>query len=365
MVTIFYSSFMLQLLSTAEQGANERHPFDIGFIQTEEKNNISIEELYHIIDTTDHPITEHYMIETFDYFEPHSGYDLDYRYTFVPIKEFNKLHTGQLHIPEGHYIYFINQNAEYAFGNSDYENGIAINTSQNPITLSLEKTINGQLFNNLNYHNFDFIILNDADYELIKNTVEVYDAKIHLLNVTDWKRTTIAVQGLIEKLQSKNTVTEPLFERIEFTSEQELLMPSAKVEDYTYNRQGAGLLLFLSTFLGVLFFFATFMILFLRLYSDIDQEKKRVNKLYKIGVTKVEISKLVSRELQILFISAPIVGILIAFVYLTIFFKDVGGLTHSILVSFSIISGLYLFLQLIYYFYARTRFYNEITDELV
>lgn len=127
------------------------------------------------------------------------------------------------------------------------------------------------------------------------------------------------------------------------------------------NKIDGGLIFFVSTFLSILFFFATFILVYLNLFTDIEKEKVKYQKLYKIGITEKEVKKMVTKELRILFFLAPIIGIILSSIYIITIVQDSGGVMSRpiLIVNFLTIGGLYLLLQTIYYFFAARKFLNE------
>lgn len=191
MVTIFYSTLTLNFYSSAEKIAKEL-PFDVAFVQTETKNNIPLDELSETFNNNNHVILEHHLIETFDYFELHSQWDFMYRYTFMPVESFNTLSKTQLHISEGHYIYLISSTASEV--NRDYTEGLNFNNGKENISLALQDIVIEPIFDyRFLYYEPDIILLNEKDYEMLSGFLDVYTAKVHWLEIADWKQSAEAV----------------------------------------------------------------------------------------------------------------------------------------------------------------------------
>ncbi|WP_078550139.1 hypothetical protein [Litchfieldia alkalitelluris] len=121
------------------------------------------------------------------------------------------------------------------------------------------------------------------------------------------------------------------------------------------------MLFFVITFLSIVFFFGTFILLYLNLFSDIDKERAKDKKLYKIGITGEEIKKMIASELKVLFFVPTIIGTILAYLYIT----DVGGImvNPDLLINFAVISGIYFFIQIGYYIYAKRKMWHLILLE--
>jgi len=181
--------------------------------------------------------------------------------------------------------------------------------------------------------------------------------------VEDWKESEAAVAELEQILLEHNQST-PLFNNVHYSyhTEEELFKPSSRIADYNYQRNSSGIMFFVSTFISVLFFFGSFILLYLNVFSNIEQDKEKYRKLYKIGITKKEIQRLIAGELKVLFFFAPLLGTAVAFHYIVVFAKDAGGIMQnpSFFLHFHTIAGIYLVIQTGYYFYAKRKMMRQL-----
>ncbi|UOE95765.1 ABC transporter permease [Alkalihalobacillus sp. LMS39] len=361
MVTIFYSTLMLFFFSSAEETALQQ-PFDIAFVQTEQKNQIDDAVLYDIVDQPEHRLQQHETLDVFEFYEILPGWVYEYRFVIMKVDDFNEVAENKVEVKEGEFVSLINSNFEYS---TPLENGLTIPMDNATVSLTYTGSVNQQVFNHLPYFDQEFIIVHENDYTNLSSSIEGYRSTIHLFTVTDWKQTALAVETLNETLQRLNELTGPLDEKMTGGSvyEEELMTPMTRIDQYQEQKTAAGLLFFISTFLSVLFFFGTFILLYLNIFTDIEVEKQKYQKLYKIGITRKEMKKMISKELRMLFFVAPIVGIGLGFVYIATLAKDGGGriLENPILLhNFFIIGSMYLLLQIIYYVLARQKYMNEV-----
>ncbi|WP_417898159.1 FtsX-like permease family protein [Bacillus haimaensis] len=360
MVTIFYTTLLLFIYSATEKQVVEDHPYDIAFVETVTKNNISEKELVSIFEGN--PIKEHLTIQLFEYHEEDPYWDdLINRYTFMPLSDFHRLTGSSKVVGDGEYIYFHNQMPEYLGGDSIYENGLTL--EKGDIHLTLKESIVEKQVNNLSYPLADFLVVNDADYDKLRNRLAEEEASIHLLNVEAWKESEVAVEGLEQKLLEHNQSTPPFNnEHFSYLSEEEMLKPSSRIADYNNQRNSSGIMFFVSTFISVLFFFGSFILLYLNVFSNIEQDKEKYHKLYKIGITKKEIQRLIAGELKVLFFFAPLLGTAVAFHYIVVFAKDAGGIMEnpSFFLHFLTIAGIYLVIQTGYYYYAKRKMMRQL-----
>jgi len=191
--------------------------------------------------------------------------------------------------------------------------------------------------------------------------------KIQLFNFKDWRKTKGIVNKLREEIIACNG-NKPYAGASKYYGMSDYYNCYSKIELYNYNKQGGGIAFFLSAFIGVFFFIATLIILFLRLYSEIEDEKRKYIKLFKIGITEQEIKNNIARELRVLFFVPPVIGIVIGTLYLCNYSSaDRGvasGVFYIVLLCDLIMSTAYLVLQSIYYYIAKKRYCDEIIESL-
>jgi ABC-type antimicrobial peptide transport system permease subunit len=107
-------------------------------------------------------------------------------------------------------------------------------------------------------------------------------------------------------------------------------------------------------------------VLFLKLLSDIESDKKRFNSMYKIGITEDEVKKQIGSELKSLFFMGPIIGIILAFAYTIIFNQDsTDNVRMYFIYSNIIVSLIFMLIQVVYYFICKKVYCDEILEDLL
>lgn len=364
MVTIFYTSMLLYFYSSAEKVADERYIFDVSFPETSLKNTISDESIQHLFNDNGGKVDTAYTLEVIDYFEYQQQWSGFARYSFISADQFNEIYSEGLSVNHGEYIRFQNEDPKNQDGYQDNIQNFTFHSQELELNFTKKEELTQAVFDQLNLYEPNFIILNTNDYNTIKKEADVYTSKIHLMNLSDWKDSSDAYYKLKGQLKVNNLNGEvdPLLSKLDYGSEDMLMQPQSKIEDYNLNKKAGGLLFFISSFLGVLFLFSSFMLLYLNVFSNIEQERMNYQKLHKIGMSKKEIKKVVSKELILLFFLAPISGLIIAFSYISIFAKDAGGLSENpmFILNFAAVTGLYLTIQMSYYQFVKYKMMKEI-----
>lgn len=181
------------------------------------------------------------------------------------------------------------------------------------------------------------VILNDNDYiNLRKNIRSTEVGYINLLKFKDWKKT----GGIVNKF------TKVLGKGQTDLSVRGLI--DSRIKYYTEDYQSCSFLLFLLCFISILFFVASTILIHFKLLTEFELEKVKYKKLYKIGISKIEVTKIVSRELKVLFLLPAFFATIIAAFYL--YSASLSrGIEMIALKSIIGIGLLYLFIQVISY----------------
>ncbi|WMJ81581.1 FtsX-like permease family protein [Clostridium sp. MB40-C1] len=114
-------------------------------------------------------------------------------------------------------------------------------------------------------------------------------------------------------------------------------------------------LLFIGTFIAMIFFIATGSILYFKMFNEIEKDKQDFVGLKKIGVTQEEIKKAVSIQSFTMFF----LPLTVATLHAVFAVKSVGLLYAK---YFIFIAGIYLVLQTIYYLFAKCMYVKQINS---
>lgn len=116
-------------------------------------------------------------------------------------------------------------------------------------------------------------------------------------------------------------------------------------------------ILFVGLFIGIVFFVSAGSFLYFRLYADLDADKQKFQAISKIGLTTKEMSKIVSKQVVILFFTPIIVALFHGAVALT-------ALSHmfdrSLLYEASLVLGAFFVIQVIYFFIVRYLYVKQV-----
>ncbi|NKE04136.1 ABC transporter permease [Mesobacillus selenatarsenatis] len=355
MITIFYSTLLLTFYKASEKDAVENNPYDVAFYQTDTKNTVSDKELNRLFN-----IEEHLEIPILNYYEKLEYVDGYLTYDIMGMDDFNKLTSSQVKLGKNEYLFYLNSEPEYA--HTEIANSIKLTINEEAVTYTLKDQVIERTINLLP-NSYEFIVVNQDDFDELRDKVEGYELNLHLIQVDNWKQSESDVEDLKEKFTFNNQLTPPIdYPDIEHTAESELFRVASKIGDYQTNKTTNGMMFYVTTFLSIMFFFGTFVLLYLNLFSEMDTEKLKYRKLNKIGMSSNEIKQNVTRELGTIFFVPTILGTTLAFLYLAILSTDVGGIMQNpdILMHFLQIGGIYVIIQVGSFFYARKKMLTQL-----
>lgn len=130
-------------------------------------------------------------------------------------------------------------------------------------------------------------------------------------------------------------------------------------ETYQGFYKSSGSLIFIGTFLGIMFFLATGSIISFKQLMEAEEDKERYSSLMRIGVSKKEISSSIYRQLSITF-GLPLI---LALCHSLVGIKVYEGLMKEKAIEYyGLVAGIYLILYIGYYIFT-SNIYSKIVCE--
>ncbi|MGW6299393.1 FtsX-like permease family protein [Peribacillus butanolivorans] len=163
----------------------------------------------------------------------------------------------------------------------------------------------------------------------------------------------VRVRGYEVKDWEDAIETSEKIEKIAINPEQNKLQTRAPI--YEKLRQGSMLTLFIGLFVSLLFFIVQGSMMYLRVFTNLEDKKIQINALDRMGLTRKEIRKILSAEIRILFFVPFVIGV----VHAIFAFVALSNLLGSDLLGYSaLVIGTYFLFQLLYY-QATKRMYER------
>ncbi|SCC51610.1 Uncharacterized protein BCZB5J_04039 [Bacillus cereus] len=197
------------------------------------------------------------------------------------------------------------------------------------------------------------IIVPDAVYNQMVADPENYrfETTINGFIVKDWEKTKKVAENLLEAFQKDNT------SKIEDIVDNEKYTFSTLILTWIVMKQSFGLASIMSVLIGIVFFTFAASFLYFRLYTDLERNQQQYKMIAKVGLSKPELKKIVSRQLALLFF----LPIAIAITHSTVAFMALQKLANfSVLGSSVVVLICFLVMQIIYFYFVRAQYLKKI-----
>ncbi|MGH4121199.1 ABC transporter permease [Clostridium sp.] len=352
---IFFIGLTFSSYISTNEFIENRYPYDIMYMETSTENKLAEEELNVILNNDKTSLEESKAIDfiQMELYKMNNiqEYELFSRKTTIYSEnEVNKLLLEKIDVEKGHAI--TSKHSKEVNPWYKEKEVIKLEDAKNNKTykFDFQQEIYGSLGNynfNSRYDTVFGIILDDEDYNKLLKDNEI--CEFHLFNFKQWKSTESIFSSLTSKLKKSNGISE------------EDLKPVSKLLMYDRALEQYGFYLFVMCFIGSLFFISSGVVLYFKIYTDLDDTKIRYKKLFKIGITEYEMKKVISKELKPIFFLPVILGSMLGIGYIAVLFVNFA-LYKRLLVDSMIVALLYLLLQTIFYFISRKKYFSEVLD---
>ncbi|MEN8646346.1 FtsX-like permease family protein [Bacillus cereus group sp. BceL062] len=196
------------------------------------------------------------------------------------------------------------------------------------------------------------IIVPDAVYnQMIVDPENQYgQSTINGFIVKDWEKTKKVAEKIVTTLQKDN---EGIHEPVLYNEQYKF---SSLISTWIVMKQGFGLASIMSVLIGIVFFTFAASFLYFRLYTDLERNQQQYKMIAKVGLSKRELKKIVSRQLVLLFF----LPIIIAITHSAVAFTALQELADfSVLGSSVMVLICFLILQIIYFYFVRSQYLKK------
>lgn len=168
---------------------------------------------------------------------------------------------------------------------------------------------------------------------------------------------------VVENWEKTKMITKNLEAQLENT---EMVNPTHSFEslysEWISSKQKNGVLLIVSVLVGIVFFTFAASLLYFRLYADLEREQKQYEMIAKVGLSRKELKKIVTRQLILMFF----LPILLAIIHSGVAFMALQRLVDFSVLKTSIIIFLaFLFIQSVYFFTVRWRYLQKLYKKIM
>ncbi|MFD3445714.1 FtsX-like permease family protein [Microbacteriaceae bacterium 4G12] len=197
-------------------------------------------------------------------------------------------------------------------------------------------------FYNDNYHRGDVLVVNNEDYNIMKNKLGdeavTYDVLMNLKNRNGYK-------GIKDKLEAN------FGKKVSDT-----LTIKANIFDDTIRENG--FMLFIFSFIGMMFLIGSAAVLYFKTITSIEEDRERSKQLMKIGLTKKEMNRLSMKELGAVFLVPPIIALICTGYYLSTIYNVIND-GENMWENSLIVFGVYSIIQIIFYLLTSSKYKKQ------
>ncbi|WP_458126639.1 FtsX-like permease family protein [Paenibacillus sp. Z3-2] len=167
--------------------------------------------------------------------------------------------------------------------------------------------------------------------------------------VKDWMSTRSFAPELIESIQKDQ-------------SDRGYFEISALVVDWLNSKQTNGIILILSGLIGIVFFTFAASFTYFRLYADLERDEAQYRMIGKMGLSRPELRKIVTRQLLLMFF----LPILVAVIHSSVAFVALQQLVDFSVFGYSLrIFMVFASMQILYFALVRWRYLRHMYSKLV
>jgi len=182
---------------------------------------------------------------------------------------------------------------------------------------------------------FSFYIISDSMYEKLPEPVRVKTSIAWMADKGQEDTLVEAGEAIFNQISGYN------FMAMDFTL-------------YQINKV-YGPILFIGLFIGIVFFVSAGSFLYFRLYTDLDEDKKKFRAIAKMGLTGKELKKVINRQTALLFFAPIVVALVHGAVALTALSRFFD---YSLVNESALVLGVFALIQIVYFIVVR-HFYTK------
>ncbi|MDP4092006.1 MAG: ABC transporter permease [Bacillota bacterium] len=358
-IIIFSVASPFALYQQSHNIALNTSPSHIEYASVAGVNEINRNDLDTILKNSDTMFTGEKSIEflKLDYKGGGDKYDLLGIKPVVSASTYNSFLDKQLVVPEGKAVNIITA-WEPGYHGLPSGSRIEFVSGNKSFTYEIQTSSKGTFIADGNvFPSSSGIILNDKDYERIKAaSASDVIGSFKVFMFEDWKKTGNVIENLKKVFTGSNSkLSNPVAAN--------MFKLSSTLDTYGNLKKVYSVMLFIFSFMGLLFIITSGSVLYFKQYTELAETKAKFGKLYKIGIQKKEIKTIISRELLMTFFSPLVFGAIVGYSAMYLMTFMVGG--SFILAPFMEFASLaiiaYFLFQVVFYLITRKKYVREIT----
>ncbi|MFW6287737.1 MAG: hypothetical protein ACOC2J_03195, partial [bacterium] len=359
---ILFVGMTFSMYSQSIKMAEVLQPNHLEYIELNEINKISSEELTNILNSGETSLVTQNTIEflslkIIDNIDP---YDQIQSKPFIPVSTYNRINNTDLQVKKGEVVNIVIPGIQIISNYSPPLGKLKLQVDNAIYEVHSNRVLYTDWISGLSlYPSRTGMVINDEDYLNLKKEVSSEQiGQYHRFIYKDWKNTGSIVSNLRTALEQKNKIFE--------NSEAGMFSVKARIEFFQEYKNSYSLGIFVNTIIGILFFIASINVLYFKQFSEIASAKEKFYKLYKIGITEKEIKQKVAREMKIVFFVPLILAIIPGLTAIWFSNSMLGGqeIMSELMKSALLIIFLYFVFQTVFYYIIKESYYSQIVKSL-
>lgn len=195
------------------------------------------------------------------------------------------------------------------------------------------------------------IIINKSDYLKLKKGASknfiYYDILANLNNNNNYKYIMKNLRYNLNNIGGKQLVDTLIFKK-------------EKLDEETRNN---GFILFTALFLGIMLLIGSAVVLYFKVFTSLEDDKKETSQLFKLGLTYGEIRNIIIKELGIVFLVPPIIAVLVVGYYLSRMYRMIQYGNYMWNNSLTVFLT-YILIQTVFFIITINKYLSEIRDSI-
>ncbi|WP_018758432.1 ABC transporter permease [Paenibacillus terrigena] len=219
----------------------------------------------------------------------------------------------------------------------------SIRSDGKPLILTVDEQRSGSPFSR--HSGFSqFLVMNTEQHDAVMQGIADQDKFVnYALEVKEWETITDQTNGKVMALVKE----EATFDN--------------RSTSYLDVKQTSGIMIFVGIFVSLLFVIATGSILYFRLFTEIEEDREHYRALARMGMTVMEMKRVVNAQVGILFFLPCIVGL----IHSAFAMKALGNLLFISTWGYaSIVAGIFIGVQFVYFVAAKRNYLRRVMGEL-
>ncbi len=234
---------------------------------------------------------------------------------------------------------------------------IDIASNEDKKRFNRQDTIFNPLFGNVNCISDYIILVNKDDYEWITlyNNEHYIKGTLHLYDFENWQSSGPIASEVWNKLIEKN--------KISGNKDNKFFKVSSRIEAYDTALKSSNFLIFNMIYISFLLYFSAIIMIHFKLKMEYKAEKKKYYSLYRIGIKEIEIKKILSDRILVIFLIPLLYAIILNIAYSYYINSSYGYGLIGILCAL-LTSLVFLIIHLVVYKLYIKSYYKRVVSEL-